>query len=418
MTNNKKILIKRQNLNNMCIIIKLFIFLFTLQKTLVFKKYKKKVENELNRFIKYNRKNISTGVEDKQLFPIINYVKSLRDKSYKKIYYKIKSKPKISFISPVFNQDNYLPIFISSIQNQKLEDYEMIFIDDFSVDKSVQLLLEKMKLDERIKLIKNKKNMGALYSRYIGQKFSKANYSIFLDCDDIVLENGIFESYKHIIKNNLEIVQFLTVWQEQNSIFIKTSLYKYERIISKPILPYIFYYDNDNHKGKEMNYALWDKLVKTELMNKAFEFIGYNYLYQKKIIIHNDLIILFSLFQKANSYQYINEIGYYYIKTNKNSTTKSWNIPNKRNEIINSLFTNIEFLYNKTNDTYLDKCFCIYVVHFYFRHYQKLFNNLSNNEYYFFKNITDKLLNLNYIPENEKLGLALLEMSLLNVKEN
>ena len=282
MTNNKKILIKRQNLNNMCIIIKLFIFLFTLQKTLVFKKYKKKVENELNRFIKYNRKNISTGVEDKQLFPIINYVKSLRDKSYKKIYYKIKSKPKISFISPVFNQDNYLPIFISSIQNQKLEDYEMIFIDDFSVDKSVQLLLEKMKLDERIKLIKNKKNMGALYSRYIGQKFSKANYSIFLDCDDIVLENGIFESYKHIIKNNLEIVQFLTVWQEQNSIFIKTSLYKYERIISKPILPYIFYYDNDNHKGIELNFALWDKLVKTELMHKAFEFIGYTYFYEKK----------------------------------------------------------------------------------------------------------------------------------------
>ena len=139
---------------------------------------------------------------------------------------------------------------------------------------------------------------------------------------------------------------------------------------------------------------------------------------KKKIIIHNDLIILFSLLQKANSYQYINEIGYYYIKTNKNSTTKSWNDPHKRKEIINSLFINIEFLYKKTNDTYLDKCFCIYVAQFYFKYYNKLFNNLNIKEYYYFKNIIDKLLNLNYLPENAKLDLTLLEISLLNIKEN
>ena len=35
---------------------------------------------------------------------------------------------------------------------------------------------------------------------------------------------------------------------------------------------------------------------------------------KKKIIMHNDLIILFALFQVANSYQYINEIGYFYIR--------------------------------------------------------------------------------------------------------
>ena len=40
-------------------------------------------------------------------------------------------------------------------------------------------------------------------------------------------------------------------------------------------------------------------------MHKAFKFIGDTYV-KKKIIIHNDLIILYSLFQMATSYQYIN----------------------------------------------------------------------------------------------------------------
>ena len=79
------------------------------------------------------------------------------------------------------------------------------------MDNSYKFLLEQQKIDRRIKLIGNKKNMGALYSRYIGQKLAHAKYSIFLDCDDIVLEDGIFQSYNHIIKYNLDVVQFLTI---------------------------------------------------------------------------------------------------------------------------------------------------------------------------------------------------------------
>lgn len=117
-------------------------------------------------------------------------------------------------------------------------------------------------------------------------------------------------------------------------------------------MQYIYYYDYNSHNGNELNYALWDKLVKKEIINKSFNLIGETYV-KKNIIIHNDLIILYSLFQMANSYQYINEIGYFYIRNNNNSTINSWKKPQKRNEIINSLFINILFLYEKTNDTYL-----------------------------------------------------------------
>ena len=345
------------------------------------------LEKELNRYIKVNKKNISIEIHEQKLFAYINYVKSIKENENEDVYYKLINNPKISFISTVYNQRKYLSSFISSIQKQELKEYEVIFIDDFSVDKSDELIMEKAKKDKRIKLIKNKYNMGALYSRYIGQKMSKSNYSIFLDCDDIVLKDGILNSYNHILKFNLDIVQFLTIWQGKSSISLKTNFYKYNNIIYKPILSYIFYYDNEKKIGTELNYALWDKIVKNDLLNKAFKYIGYIYLFKKKIIIHNDLILLFSLFQCANSYQYINEIGYYYFKTNKNSTTNSWNVQSKRNEIIDSLFLNIQFLYIRTNDTYLDKCFCIYVIRRYFKIYNNLFNYLSNQQYYYIINI-------------------------------
>ena len=396
-------------------LIKLFLIVF--QAVLINIKFNQvNIEDKLNRYIKINRKNISIEIHEEQLFAYINYAKSLKQNENEEVDYKIINNPKISFISTVFNQRHYLSSFISSIQKQELKDYEVIFIDDFSIDKSDELISEKAKKDRRIKLIKNKNNKGALYSRYIGLKMSKSNYSIFLDCDDIVLKYGILNSYNHIIKFNLDIVQFLTIWQEKNSISLKTNIYKYNNIIYKPILSYIFYYDNEKKIGTELNYALWDKIVKKDLLNKAFEYIGYIYLLRKKIIIHNDLILLFSIFQCANSYQYINEIGYYYFKTNKNSTTNSWNVLSKRNEIIDSLFLNIQFLYIRTNDTYLDKCFCIYVIRRYFQIYNKLFYYLSNQQYYYIINIINKLLNLNYLPVKEKLNLIEIEMSISNMK--
>ena len=54
-----------------------------------------------------------------------------------------------------------------SIQNQFFEDIEIIFIDDFSEDNSATIIEKYQKYDERIILIKNKKNKGTLISRNI-----------------------------------------------------------------------------------------------------------------------------------------------------------------------------------------------------------------------------------------------------------
>ena len=154
---------------------------------------------------------------------------------------------------------------------------------------------------------------------------------------------------------------------------------------------------------------MWNKLIKRKIVNKAFKWIGEKYL-KEKIIIHNDLIILFSLLKNANSYKYIDELGYYYYKSNKNSASSSWKNSKISNELIHGLFTNIKFLYEKTGNTFLDKYFCIFKVQNYYKLYNKLFKYLNNNEIIYITNIFNKLISSDFISKEDKSKILIIKI--------
>jgi len=257
-------------------------------------------ENKLIRYIKYNRKNIKIDNYKEKLYSAIKYMNFLKE-SKQEISYKQVKNPQVSFITTIFNQEKYLSNFIFSIQNQKLKQYELICVDDFSEDNSTKIIKKKKQKDKRIKLIRNKSNMGALYSRYIGELHAIGEFIIFVDCDDLVMENGIFNSYNYIKKDNIDIIQFQIIKQDMNQIFITNYCKTYKKTIYQPYLSYAHYYNIKKKKGAEYNAVLWNKLIKREIVYKAFKWIGEKYL-KEKIVMHNDCIILFSLLRKANSY--------------------------------------------------------------------------------------------------------------------
>ena len=329
------------------------------------------LENKLIRYMKINKKEIKINKREEKLNSAIKYVNFIKESNHQ-IHYSQVEKPKISFITTVFNQEKYLPNFIFSVQNQKLKEYEFIFIDDFSVDNSTKIIHKFEENDKRIKLIKNKKNMGTLYSRFIGELNAISEYII---------------------------IQFHSIWKFKNEVFIKEFSYNYKKTIYQPYLSYIFYYDSNKKEGAEYNCALWNKLIKKEIANKAFNWIGENYL-KEKIMTHNDLIILFSLLKNANSFKYIDEFGYfYYFRATKNSASNSWQNFKRSNEIVHGLFTNIKFLYTKTDNSYLDKYFCIYIIHNYYNLYNKLFKYINNKELSYIKEIFSILINSDYISK-------------------
>ena len=86
---------------------------------------------------------------------------------------------------PYYKKEIFLKASIQSILNQTYQNFEIILIDDEINSKSSVLLKEIINLDSRIKLIINKKNLGAGLSRNIGIENAKGDYIAFCDCDDL-----------------------------------------------------------------------------------------------------------------------------------------------------------------------------------------------------------------------------------------
>ena len=308
--------------------------------------------------------------------------------------------PKVSIIATVFNKDNYLNRFIKSVQSQILKEFELILVDDFSTDNSVKTIKNYQKNDNRIKLIQNKKNRGTLFSRAKGLLHSKGEYIIWIDPDDILLQTGLFNAYNHIKKYNLSIVQFNAIIQINDNISLKFNDYIYLNIIKQPFLSYIFYYNETTKKGAQFNTALWDKLIDRKVANKAIYFIGKNFL-NKIIKIENDVVLLFSLFRNADSYQFINDIGYFYVRSNKDSISNNWKNPENCQLIIHSIFSNIMFIYTKSSETHLDKLFCIFKLQQSFKRYKICFEK-AQREYKFIEKTLKLLQNSSFISKKDK----------------
>lgn len=91
--------------------------------------------------------------------------------------------PKYSIIVPVYNAETYLPDAIESVLSQDFNDWELILINDGSIDKSQTICEYYQKQDQRIKLI-SKNNEGVSVTRNIGLESAKGEFIVFLDADD------------------------------------------------------------------------------------------------------------------------------------------------------------------------------------------------------------------------------------------
>ena len=139
-----------------------------------------------------------------EIIKIENY-KEINDKGIllnKNKFQKI-LKPKISIISAVYNRGKYILRFVRSIQNQFFNDIEIIFIDDSSNDNTSDIIKKCQKEDERIILIKHKKNKGTLISRNNGALKSTGEFLMFPDPDDILANDILNYSYIKAKKKKL-----------------------------------------------------------------------------------------------------------------------------------------------------------------------------------------------------------------------
>ncbi|MBE5809111.1 MAG: glycosyltransferase family 2 protein [Clostridiales bacterium] len=96
----------------------------------------------------------------------------------------------LSFITPVFNAEPYLPQCLESIRSQSVRDWEWIFVDDGSADGSLALLEEAAAADSRIKVLKENRQ-GPAAARNKALDMVRGEYVAFLDADDWLQEDAL-----------------------------------------------------------------------------------------------------------------------------------------------------------------------------------------------------------------------------------
>ena len=114
---------------------------------------------------------------------------------------------KLSIIIPVYNAEQYLKKCLESVfqQNLKLEDFEVICINDGSTDKTQQILEEFQKKYTNI-ILESQENFGEAISRNKAIFLSKGEYITFLDSDDYYDALTLSKALQIIASQNLDIL--------------------------------------------------------------------------------------------------------------------------------------------------------------------------------------------------------------------
>ena len=92
----------------------------------------------------------------------------------------------ISAVIPIFNEEDLIDELVRRVTDtlDKIgEPYEAVFVDDGSRDKSVELLLEKKKDNNNIKVLSLSRNFGHQAAITAGMEYSKGDYIVILDGD-------------------------------------------------------------------------------------------------------------------------------------------------------------------------------------------------------------------------------------------
>lgn len=122
----------------------------------------------------------------------------------------------LTIIIPVYNSENYLEECLQSVLSQKTKyQYNIIAINDGSSDGS-KTVLDGFLNEKKLTVI-HQANQGVAAARNIALREIKAKYLMFVDSDDVLLENAVEKLLDAAVVKNADIVQGSYVTFEDQS---------------------------------------------------------------------------------------------------------------------------------------------------------------------------------------------------------
>lgn len=157
------------------------------------------------KYIKDFKRSMSRGKNNfYNPFDPIEYRKWLKENEKDVDYIKLKYKPLISIITPVYNvEKRYLKECIDSVINQSYENWELCLIDDKSTNKeTIDTLKEYEGQDKRIKIKYRKENGNISKASNDGIDMSKGEFIALLDNDDVLDKDSLYFMVEKLNEDN------------------------------------------------------------------------------------------------------------------------------------------------------------------------------------------------------------------------
>ncbi|TDP11584.1 glycosyltransferase family 2 protein [Halanaerobium congolense] len=215
-----------------------------------------------------------------------------------------------SVIVPAYNVENEIKRCINSIINQSFKEFELIIINDGSTDNTGKICDELSKKEEKIQII-HQENKGLSFTRNVGMSVANGKYLVFIDSDDYIEENSLFEFHSTIIKNSFPDVLITRLKQ----VFSDTVKYMDKELSLIKLYDEYDYIEWIFSKSKNtwpsQRYVVKNKLVR-EASLKFIE--GY---------LHEDIDWTFNLFIEAQSFATCNYYWYNHLQDRKASITNN-----------------------------------------------------------------------------------------------
>lgn len=220
----------------------------------------------------------------------------------------IMSKYSISIIIPVYKAQDYIGRCLDSVMSQSCEDctLECILVNDFTPDRSMEIVTDKIKKyngDVKFKVLNHTGNKGASAARNTGIGVSEGNYILFVDSDDY-LERGALQAF---IKELDKVERARSV----DVVVGNTYVCKDDFLTMKNERDDRLWVDNTKREALRM---LLSRDIIHLVCNKLIrrDFLLTNHLYFEEGIIDEDLLWSYLVFSQIKSALLLTQVTYVY----------------------------------------------------------------------------------------------------------
>ena len=236
--------------------------------------------------------------------------------------------PKLSIITPVYNNERYLEAAASSVLSQTFSDFEFVLVNDGSTDGSVKLLDALAQKDSRVRVI-HKENGGVSSARNAGLAAAHGEYVGWADADDLC-EPNMFELLMRAAEaENADVVQCSHDRGTEVFGFSEDS-FPFETLTAREYIERRFALSSEKLTNV---FALWSKIFRRTLFDGTEFPVGRT---------HEDNAVMLRLVSRANKVLVSDKVLYHYIKR-ENSIITGF-LPRKYRDMASAAKDNAEFL--------------------------------------------------------------------------